>query len=216
MRARCWIAFAAGAATLAAPALAAAGPGSFVYVVATTCDTRPCAINLVVYDAATAGLVTTIPLAIGKAPAAPGLAISPDGSRLYASVSVGTSPAVVVVDATRHQSIGIFGSAFPGRLAVSHDGKLLFDATSGLQIYDIATQNLVASIPSIAGNAAGLAADPVQDRVYWVDGNTGACFGFSEFRAYDTALGSTVPVGPPAASPSYSWSHVFLSRDGSR
>ena len=200
------------------PGSATASPGSFVYVTSTTCIivAGPCTVNLLVYDATTAGLVTTIPISVGRAPFVPGIAISPDGSRLYVSVSVGASPQIVAVDATRHTVIGRFGDGFAGNLAVSHDGTLLFDAIGGMRIYDIASQQLVTSIAAIVGPAGPIAADPVQDRVYWVEEGGSSCFSSTEFRAYDMVLGSTVAVSPTAASPALAWGDLFVSRDDSR
>jgi len=156
----------------------AASPGSFVYVAASSCDAFSiCTLNLFVYDATTSALVTTIPIATGRNASSLGIAISPDGSRVYVSVSVGASPAVVVVDATRHRAIGTVGGAPEGKLAVSRDGKLLFiGLPSGLYIYDTITLQL---IKSIATRVNVLAADPAQDRVYWTEGVLSAAISVS-------------------------------------
>jgi hypothetical protein len=217
MRRRLIVACAAGTLQWLMPPSAYAAPGSFVYTTASSCNqVSMCTLNLLVYDATTAALVTTIPLGTGLTAGSGGLAISPDGSRVYVSVSFGASLGVLTVDATRHQVVGSGLQAPGGSLAVSHDGKLLFVGLLGLQVYDTTTGQLITAIPTINGPPSALAADPVQDRVYWVDGPGSGCFGASEFRAYDTTLGSTVAVSPAAASPAISWTNIVVSRDDSR
>src|SRR3974390_771641 len=118
---------AAGALLFLTPRTASAAPGSFVYVPATSCSVpsaaappQICTGTPLVYAPTSAALVTTIPLASGHSAGSGGLAISPDGSRVYVSVSAGSSFYVTAVDATRHQVLGSVGTAPGGALAGSN------------------------------------------------------------------------------------------------
>jgi all-beta uncharacterized protein len=199
-----------------------ASPGSFVYVAMPACAFTMCDLRLYVFDAATSALATTVPIAWGSGASSPGIAISPDGSRVYVSVSVGTSdrgsvPSVIAVDTTRHQVIGPLGAAPPGKLAVSRDGRLLFITTlSGtLYVYDTTTQWEITRLPATTSGPfyvpPPVAADPVRDRVYWLQATTCG----TNVRAYDTALGNEITL-PGASSASFDWLDVFASRDGTR
>jgi hypothetical protein len=188
-----------------------ASPGSFIYVAVSSCaGSDNCTLTILVYDAVTSGLVTTIPSRPARTASALGIAISPDGSRVYLSVVFGASPGVVAIDATRHQLIP-GPAAFAGELAVSRDGRTLFDAIgSGVYLYDIATNQQIALAPSAAGEFApsAVAADPIRDRVYWTAQT--ACGG--NMHAYDTTLGSDASLQVSA----YPWGDAFVSRDGTR
>src|SRR5215467_320435 len=94
-----------GAVALVSTAIAAEAAPSFVYVAAPICQSgSPCAPQVLVYDANTAALVTTIALPLNTSPA--GIAISRDGRRLWVSLRAQTnnaSPSLAAIDLQSHQ-----------------------------------------------------------------------------------------------------------------
>src|SRR5258708_5930311 len=157
----------AGLVLLSAQVVGAAAAQSFVYVAAPICATAPgCSAGVLVYDSGTAGLVTRIALPPDMTPA--GLAMAPDGSRLYISVKSGPNnvgASVVIVDARSHQLFGQFTTATAGPVAVSRDGSRVFVAApSSVDAYDAVSGRALAHIEP--GLVLGLATSTMGDRFY--------------------------------------------------
>jgi DNA-binding beta-propeller fold protein YncE len=181
---------------------------SFIYVAPSCQDTAGCATSVLVYDANTGGLAASIPLPADMNPF--GLKLSQDGQRLYVALSRGGGTSVTVIDTTRHVVVGTHdaGNAIGG-MAVSRDGSRLFFASgTTLFIYDTAANAIVATAAA-GGLLQSIAASPSSDRIYTVEG-----IGVEAVRQYDSLSGAPIPGG--ANTNNLFWSHIHVSRDGSR
>jgi len=196
----------AGVLTLiAVPAHAAQ---SFIYVAPSCQDTAGCSTSVLVYDADTGGLAASIPLPADMNPFA--LKLSQDGQRLYVGLSRAGGTSVAVIDTTRHVMLGTHDAAGAvGQMAVNRDGsRLFFAAGTTLFVYDTAA-NAVVATPATGGLLQSIAASPSSDRIYTVEG-----LGAEAVRQYDSLSGAPVPGG--ATTGDLFWSHIHVSRDGSR
>jgi YVTN family beta-propeller protein len=144
---------------MAGATVSSASPNGYVYVAvaASACAPAPCgAPQVVVVDAATAEIVTRIEMPAQTSPS--GIAISPDGTRLYVS-NAGASTSLTVIDARKHTVLRTVNVTHSGQLAVGSDpsrvfllaGELLyaFDASTGQEIRSVAVSGLylAASVP---------------------------------------------------------------------
>ena len=135
--------------------------------------------TLVVIDALTLGVTTTIPLpAVTR-----DVAVSPDGRFAYIGIA---TPAVSVVDlGTLTEVARISLSGDPTFVAVSPDGNTLYAIGNPVSVVDVATRQVLRTIPhSITVQTFAL--DPVAQRLYLV-GPFGCC---STFQALDLQAGT--------------------------
>jgi len=97
-----------------------------VYVTTITCGTSPCASSVEVIDTATNAVTTTIP--IGNAPIVSllGIAISPDGARVY--VASGNSNGVWAIDTSTKSIVATIHTTNSNSadLAISPDGSRVY------------------------------------------------------------------------------------------
>jgi hypothetical protein len=176
---------------LATPAAAAQ---SFIYVAvaAPPCAAGPaCAPGqLVVYDAVTKEVVTTA--ALGSAQNVPrGMAMSPDGRRLYISLSASDgSASLAVFDTARHQMASTYAvtPAVAGPVAITRDSQRVFVAGSSLVVWDAQTTTVTA----VQNQAyTDILTHPALDRV--IAGITSFAFGpFLTIYALDETNGVTL------------------------
>jgi hypothetical protein len=115
---------------------------TFVYVAAPVCPHDPCASDVLVYDAATAGLVTRISLGAARPSY---LALSPDGRRLYVSTETDPAGELIVIDTTQHRIVERYPGVAGGQVtAVSRDGSRLFIGSgSFISLYDTVARAFV-------------------------------------------------------------------------
>ncbi|HEX6463630.1 MAG TPA: hypothetical protein VFZ98_04230, partial [Vicinamibacterales bacterium] len=166
VRRRLWWRAAVVAAALFSTAIAADAAQSFVYVAAPICQSGvPCAPEVLVYDASTTALVTTIGLPLNTSPA--GIVISHDGTRLYVSLrasSTGT-PSLAVVDLTANVFLTQYASNAAGPLAISRDGTRVFTSSQySIDVFDVAGQRSIGTLQS--GVVLDLAGSPSADSLY--------------------------------------------------
>jgi hypothetical protein len=138
-----------------------ASPSGYVYVAvaASACEQpSPCAPpRVVVLDAATAEVVTSINLPVHTSTR--GVAISPDGTRLYVSnfgAEFGASTSLTVIDARHNVLLRTVNLAQSGRLAVGSDPTRVFmlagatlyaiDASTGQEIRSVAVNGLYLAV----------------------------------------------------------------------
>jgi hypothetical protein len=194
---------------LAVPAGAAQ---SFVYVAVAPLPCpggSSCAGQLLVFDAATKELVTTA--ALGGAGNVPrGMAIAPDGRRLYISLSASDgSASLAVFDTSRHE----MGSTYPlpagvsGPVAVTRDSQRVFVSGGGkLIVWNTQTATVSASLDASYNY---LFAHPNLTRV--IGGTVTGSFPTLTVSALDDVTGT----GIDSASHGFTL-HVSMSLDGSR
>jgi hypothetical protein len=209
---------------MAVSALRAFGsPAGYVYVLMTTPGAAP---TVQVFDGATAQLVTGIPLPADSVTPA-GLAISPDGSRIYVSTKAGSGTAtrLTVVDARHHVLLTSFVLAEQdaGTLAVSPDGSKVFmlrtASSTTMSLLSISTAN-GAILGSTTFDALGavMIVDAARNRLDVARHplNSGLTGNILHVDAYDmslTLLQSSGALGGGAADAPIG---IALSPDGSR
>jgi DNA-binding beta-propeller fold protein YncE len=201
-----------------------ASSSGYVYVAmraAACAQPTPCAPpQVLVFDGATAQIVTSIDLPVHTAPA--GIAMSPDGAHLYVStvgVEFGASTSLTVIDARRHTWLATHPLAAHqfGELAVRHDDSRVYvmGRSAGnsfdheVQAFDTSTHAIVATVVKSGVSSGAIAYSRATDRVYvLMDGGFG-----SSLTAYTADTLTTV------GSVSYNQgSHTALgvSADGTR
>jgi all-beta uncharacterized protein len=201
-------------ATVTISSHTAEASGSFVYLLGRTCFAPTvCEPVEQIYDASTGAVVAQFLGGLGDVPA--GIAISPDGRRVYFSISPASGPPFVsVLDATIHDARLALQTAAAGKLAVTRDGaRLLLMTIDTVYAYDTATKALVATVTTPGEQLQSVAANPAADRFYVVS------WGFSPaphgvLREFDISSGT--PVAARTLTSQYDWLDVHLSRDGSR
>jgi Viral BACON domain len=211
---RFWWRVAIGAVALVSTAIAADAAPSFVYVAAPICASgSSCAPQVLVYDATTAALVTSIGLPLNTSPA--GIVISRDGARLYVSLRSQAndgSPSLAVVDLTSHLFLAQYPATAAGPLAISRDGARVFiSAQNAIAVFDVAGHGVVSTIQS--GLVLGLAASSSLDRLYTTSFDPSAS-PRSMLREFDSRTG--VAMSAAAARSDLTWSDVHVSADGTR
>ena len=204
---------------------------SFVYVTRSSCEIGPpCTVLSVdAYDAATGRLAARIPLPPDRF--AGRMALSPDGRRLYVSLTtVHFDLEIAVIDTTRHVLLGshaVVGTGtltFEEGLAVSRDGARVFQSSGSVIRGYNATSFAVEITIAGAARVLDLAASPVADRLYSVEGcDLAGCSidpaapagtDSSELGEYDALTGARAATTRPRTGEL--WVDVHVSRDGSR
>jgi DNA-binding beta-propeller fold protein YncE len=116
---------------LAGTPVSSASPSGYVYVAvpaASCAQASPCALpQVLVVDAATAEVATRIDLPVHTVP--PGIALSPDGTRLYVSnfgAEFGAFTSLTVIDARHHVVLKTFSLPLSGPLAVGPKAERVF------------------------------------------------------------------------------------------
>jgi hypothetical protein len=192
---------------------------------------HPCpASEVLVYDSATGGLVTRIPLIPDSAEHA--LVFAPDGRSLYAFGNKGTTK----IDTTTHTAInlplgGTLSGTRYGPVAIRRDGARIYAVTrdplafSSLKTVDTATGAVANfSDPQQLGTSfiGGLAASPVADRLFVNSVKGGSPGGLYE---YDTVTEQVVRTlvnaggtfsGPLAISPDANRLYYAAPNSGAR
>jgi YVTN family beta-propeller protein len=115
-----------------------------------------------VIDTATNTVVATI--AVGSRPF--GVAVSPDGLRVYVANYAGSSVSVIDTAANAVIATVPLASLFPIGIAVSPDGSRVYvthEVTGDVSVIDTATYTVVATIPvGVPGDdLTGIAVNPV-------------------------------------------------------
>ena len=213
------------AAILLAIAILSAAPAgaaqAFVYVAiaAPPCLAGPCASGqLQVYDSVTKEIVTTVPLGTGQN-GARGMAIAPDGRRLYISLlAADGSTSLAVFDTSLHQ----MGPTYPiapaaaGAVTVTRDSRRVFIAGSQhttaadnrLVVWDTQTTS-VTSFQQARYNE--LFAHPALTRVVAGQLNPGPVGTLLDWIALDEVTGAVIESKSPGFG-----SRLTMSPDGSR
>jgi hypothetical protein len=152
-----------------------ASPGGYVYVAvsaAACAQASPCAPpRVLVVDAASAEVAASIDLPVHTTPR--GIAISPDGTRLYVSnfgAEFGASTSLTVIDARHNVALTTFNlpSAQSGRVAVGADPSRVFMLGSNpvtLSAINGSTGEVLRSV-AVSGFPHQLAASAPLNRVY--------------------------------------------------
>jgi YVTN family beta-propeller protein len=154
--------------------------------------------------ASAAVAISTTTFAVGSSYTAPGcadgVAISPDGSRLYVSGVCAGTPSLFVYDTATGARTGEGATSPTGRLALTSDGTKLVAGASNLDstiVYDTATMTQLANkTPS----GALVVIEPSQSRAFtwgrW--GNTS--FGTTQLNAVDLTTYTVTKVFEPGGS----------------
>ncbi|MGH8127462.1 MAG: YncE family protein [Gammaproteobacteria bacterium] len=163
--------------------------------------------TVTVVDAASNTIVRAIP----NLPGAQGIAISPDGSRIY--VAGGTSGAVTVLGQAQignpgqNPVLGAFtGLGNPVAVALSADGSLLFVADAqGNQVLaiDTSTQAVKSSYPAAGSGLSALALDPAGRRLALASGSGSS----GTVRLYTLDNGDSVDIALQATPEALAFSN---------
>jgi YVTN family beta-propeller protein len=173
------------------------------------------------WAADTAALVDSLPLAMPRAPAhgaryPAGLAVSPDGRRLYVAENLADS--LAVVDLARRTVVQrLPAGSYPYDVAVGTDGTVYVSQWGGAAISTFAPHGdrLVASGAITAGrHPSALVLNAAGTRLFAASASTDAITVIDTHgRMAITALRDTAPAGPPEGSTP---DGLGLSADGTR
>jgi hypothetical protein len=203
-----------GAVALISTAIAAEAAPSFVYVAAPICRSgAPCAPEVLVYDAGTAGLVTRIALPLNTSPN--GIVISPDGQRLYVSLrsQANSASSIAVIDLASNLFLAQYAADAAGQLAISRDGARVFISSNyAISVFDVSSHRVVSTIQS--GLVLGLEGSPSVDRLYTTSFDQSGTPA-STINQFDSTMGTAVGAAA-AARGALTWSDVHVSWDGTR
>jgi DNA-binding beta-propeller fold protein YncE len=191
---------------------------SFIYaaVAAPPCSSATCASGqLLVLDSVTHEIVTTAPL--GTAQNVPqGMAIAPDGSRLYVSLLASDgSTSLYVFDTSTHQPVASYpiAPATAGAVAVTRDSKRVFIAGNQLAPGSNRLAVWDAQSATVTGTQLGdydkLFAHPAFARV--IGATLSGTFVGLDLFALDEVAGGVIA----SKDEGFGW-HVTMSPDGSR
>jgi uncharacterized repeat protein (TIGR01451 family) len=184
-----------GNTAVTGPVRAEVGPDSDRLYVTTTND------SVVVIDTATLGILATIP--VGSSPS--GLAVSPNGTRVY--VANRNSNSVSVIDTSSNTVVATLNvGTFPVEVALSPNGKRLyvtnfFDDT--VSVVDTSVNTVVATI-DVGSGPQGIAVTPDGGKVYVAN------FNDDTVSVIDTASNGVVATPIVSGSPN----GVVASPDG--
>jgi YVTN family beta-propeller protein len=184
-----------GNIVVAGPVRVEVGPDSDRLYVTTAND------SVVVIDAGTLGIATTIP--VGSSPN--GLAVSPNGTRVY--VANRNANSVSVIDTSSNTVVATVNvGSFPVEVALSPNGKRLyvtnfFDNT--ISVVDTAVNTVVATI-DVGSGPQGIAVTPDGGKVYVAN------FNEDDVSVIDAASNSVVATPIVSGSPN----GVVASPDG--
>nr|WP_238994772.1 YncE family protein [Mycolicibacterium chubuense] len=158
--------------------------------------------------ASTTGPTVVATIGVGAAPV--GVAVSPDGKRLYVTNDV-SSGTVSVIDPASGTLVGnpISVGAYPTGLAVSPDGKRVYVANANggtVSVLDTLSGTTVGA-PIPVTDPYGVAVSPDGTRVYVTNGGSGTVTVLN--AASLTAVGAPITVGSRA-------DNLALSPDGKR
>jgi YVTN family beta-propeller protein len=146
-----------------------------------------------VIDATTNTVVATITVGPGVPSQTMGVAVTPDGTKVYVTNS-GTNTVPVIDTATNTVVTTISGFTSPFGVAVTPDSTKVYVANSGtntVSVIDTATNTVVATI-SVDAGPAGLAVTPDGSKVYVANGvNTVSVIA----TATNTVIGAPITVG---------------------
>jgi YVTN family beta-propeller protein len=147
-----------------------------------------------VIDTATDMVTATIPG--GLVPF--GVAVSPDGSKVYVTNSVSPTGTVSVIDtATNTVSATIPVGVFPEGVAVSPDGSKVYVANHGsinpgpVSVIDTATNTVSAAVP-VGFGSVGVAVKPDGSKVYVANQLAGTV---SVIDTATNTVSATIPIG---------------------
>ncbi|HTZ17311.1 MAG TPA: LamG-like jellyroll fold domain-containing protein, partial [Dissulfurispiraceae bacterium] len=138
-----------------------------------------------------------------------GIALNPDGTRLY--VAMRDTGSIQVLDANTGSSITtISGMSNPTGLVVTPDGSRVYVANWGgsVVVVDTATNSVISSALTGMGSLSGIAVDPAGSRVYVYDSSNGA------IRVIDTGTNSLTATITGIGTGDFT--DVAVSPDGSR
>ncbi len=150
--------------------------------------------TITVLNTATNTVVATIP--VGASPL--GVAISPDGSRVYVANVV--SQTISVIDASTNKVITtIIAGGGSDYLTVSPDGKFLYiesrvNGKIGVSVINTTTNSIMATIatPNISG---GIAVSPDGKYLYVAGQNTPGADLLTVINTQTNTISATIPVG---------------------
>jgi hypothetical protein len=195
---------------------------SFVHFVDPVCDGIVlCVPTFYTYDATTGGLVSSYRMmALSYVR---GLAISPDGRRVFISdafLGSTNGPFMHVMDVQQATETGLFRlpAGIVGPLLMSHDGSQVFILASTsaamtawqIGVYDTAANQVIRTFAAGSGVTADFAINPANDHLFVLTSTIDAQTSVTE---YDPATGTG-----QAFNSSSSWfrSGIHISRDGQR
>ena len=191
---------------------------SFAYVATCGQSSNCLAPQLLVYDANTARLVTSIDLPPGTPRNA---AMTLDGTRLYVSIAGSTGARLAVVDTTAHVLAGSYAAPVAGDVAVARDGARVFVLARGSPsdsiIYAFDTSaHAFAPFVTAPPLAYHIATNPARDRLYVTSGYTPE----NGVRAYDSVTGALLATSTPVSclmpSTCRALTALAVSPDGNR
>jgi YVTN family beta-propeller protein len=146
-----------------------------------------------VIDTATNTVIATIPVGDQHTLQPGGMAVAPDGSKVYVGVDDNSSGSLSVIDtATNAVSATIpLGSSTVAGVAVAPDGSKVYAASGGaIFVIDTATNTVSATIPVIGFK---LVATPDGSKVYVTNGSPSNTV--SVINTATNTVSTTIPVG---------------------
>lgn len=144
-----------------------------------------------------------------------GVAVSPDGSRLYVPDSDGW---LSVVDTGTHQVVAtVWLGKYPAGVALSPDGSRLYvpDEDSSLAVIDTGTNRLVRKVGTGTSTPRGVAVSPDGSRVYVTAGGPRSAVVGIDAGTYQRVANVGVGMFPEGLAVSPDGSRVYVASAGS-
>jgi YVTN family beta-propeller protein len=165
-----------------------------------------------VIDTAT-NTVTGSPIPVGRQPF--GVAVTPDGSKVYVANDADGTVSVIVTTTNTVTPISV--GIGPVGVAATPDGSKVYVANSGshtVSVISTATNTVTGSPIPVGGSPFGVAVTPDGSKVYVAEGSEGTVSVIS--TATNTVIGSPIPVGstPFGVAVTSNGSKVYVANGG--